>query len=159
GGDVWTVTKGVIAGGTVIVKGAKVEQVGGPEVRVPEGATVVHATGKVVAPGFVTTLASNAFGGGGLITPGDGRVRELLDPFALAVPLALATGVTTAYVESSSRGFGGGAGLPGGAGGLAENNAILKMAEGDLTAMLMREPAMVTFTVGNEGGGGPGASA
>ena len=67
GGDVWTVTHGVVKKGVVVMRGAKIEKVGGPETAIPAGATVVHADGKVVAPGFV---ADGAQLGGSVFTLG-----------------------------------------------------------------------------------------
>ncbi len=147
GGDVWTVTKGVIKNGTVIIRGTKIEKVGGPDTKVPDGATVVDAKGHVVAPGFVTAQTT----GGGLIRAGSGKVKDALDPYTLPIPLALATGVTTAYV------VGGGPiteGTESATSSLGTNNAIIKMTEADLTGMLLREPAQTTVSLGGGGGGG-----
>ena len=145
GGDVWTVTKGVIKGGTVIIRGSKIEKVGGPDTKVPEGATVVDAKGHVVAPGFVTAQTT----GGGLIRAGSGKVKDALDPYTLPIPLALASGVTTAYV------VGGGPlaeATESASSSLGTNNAIIKMTEADLTGMLLREPAQATVSLGGGGG-------
>jgi len=53
GADVWSVTRGVIKKRHVIIKGSKIDKVGGPELRAPDGATVIDATGMVLAPGFI----------------------------------------------------------------------------------------------------------
>ncbi len=137
GGEVWTVTKGIVRDGRVILRGAKIEKVGGAEVEIPTGATVIDARGKVVTPGFVTAMA-----GGGLSAAGAGRIKDALDPFAIAVSLALATGVTSAYVTG-----GGPARTPGGDGAptLGTSNAVVKMTEGDPVAMLLKEPVMSTL--------------
>jgi imidazolonepropionase-like amidohydrolase len=159
GGDIWTVTKGIIAGGTVIVRGSKIEKVGGPDTKVPDGATVVDAKGRVVAPGFVTAQTGGGFGGG-FVRTGGGRLKDALDPYMLSVPLALATGVTTAYVAGGGApAFGQAGGEGGGAGGgagLASANAVIKMTEADLTGMMVKEPAMATYSLGDGGGGGRG---
>ena len=52
GGDVYTVSKEVIHGGTVLVKDGKILKVG-QEVQIPEGATIVDVKGKFITPGFV----------------------------------------------------------------------------------------------------------
>jgi imidazolonepropionase-like amidohydrolase len=145
GGDVWTVTKGVIRGGTVIVRGAKIDKIGGPELALPPGAKVIDARGKVVAPGFVTTQTSGGFGGG-LAGPPGSKIKDSLDPFALAIALALASGVTTGYVPGSA--------APGGDNGLTSSNAAIKMTAGDLNSMLVSEPAMSTFSLGRPDYGG-----
>src|SRR3954469_5433401 len=57
GADVYTVTKGVIRNGVVLVQDGKILRVG-QDVPVPEGATRIDATGKVITPGFVTVSAT-----------------------------------------------------------------------------------------------------
>ncbi len=52
GGDIYTVSKEVIHGGTVLVKDGKILKVG-QEVQIPEGATIVDVKGKFITPGFV----------------------------------------------------------------------------------------------------------
>ena len=44
GGDIYTVTREVIRGGTILIRGGKIEQVG-QDIEVPEGATVIDASG------------------------------------------------------------------------------------------------------------------
>ena len=52
GGKIYTITKGVIKKGTVLVDDGKIVKVGA-KVQVPEGAEVYDATGKVVMPGLI----------------------------------------------------------------------------------------------------------
>src|SRR5262249_48880301 len=52
GGDVYTITREVIRGGTVLIKDGKILRVG-QDLPIPEGATVLDAKGKYVTPGFV----------------------------------------------------------------------------------------------------------
>ncbi|HLK61426.1 MAG TPA: amidohydrolase family protein [Chthonomonadaceae bacterium] len=137
GGDVWTVTKGVIKGGTVIIKGSKIDQIGGPELKPPPGAKIVDAKGQVVAPGFIVTSSQIQLTG---LTPGN-KVKDSLDPFALAIDLALASGVTSAFVTGADGGE-----------GPSNTNAVIKMAEGDTAGMLVAEPVVTTFSM--TGGGG-----
>jgi imidazolonepropionase-like amidohydrolase len=146
GGDVWTMTKGIIRNGTVIIKGAKIDKVG-KDVPIPQGAKVMDAKGKVVAPGFVAVQVSGGFASGG-----PGQIKDALDPFNLSVSLALATGVTTVYTTGGGLPFGGEEQpIPSPLGG---NNAVLKMMEGDISAMLVKEPVMSTFSAGGGFGGG-----
>ncbi|MBN2336561.1 amidohydrolase [Candidatus Bathyarchaeota archaeon] len=52
GGKVLTITKGVIDGGTVLIKDGKIDKVG-KNVKIPKDAEVIDASGKVVMPGLV----------------------------------------------------------------------------------------------------------
>ena len=52
GGKVYTITKGVIDGGTVLVDGGKIVKVG-KRIKVPADAEVIDGSGKVVMPGLV----------------------------------------------------------------------------------------------------------
>ena len=131
GGDVWTVTNGVIRGGTVLVKDGKIEQVGGPDLKPPANATIVDAHGLAVVPGFI--VASSRVTAPPL--PG-GKFKDLLDPFALAVELAAASGVTTTYLSGADAGLG-------------TSNAVIKMTRGDLEGMVAVEGGSSSF-----GGGG-----
>ena len=51
-GKVFTITKGVIDDGTILIEGGKIKAVG-KAVKVPKGAEVIDASGKVVMPGLV----------------------------------------------------------------------------------------------------------
>jgi len=132
GGDVYTITSGVLREGMVIIKGRKIDRVG-QDLPIPPGAEVIDARGKVVMPGLVAADAGNT----GIRAAGEvQRIADSLDPFALPVSLALAAGVTTAYVTWG----GGSADDP-----LGGTNAVLKMTEGSLEDMLLKEPAMVAI--------------
>lgn len=88
GGDVHTVTDGVIRGGTVLCREGRIVAVGA-EMRLPEGARTLDASGMNVYPGLV---AVNSFG----ILRGNGPdSRDNFDPFSLNVDLALTGGLTT----------------------------------------------------------------
>src|SRR5262245_55826559 len=119
GAEVHTVTKGVIKNGVILMQDGKILKVGGDELAVPEGATVIDAKGKFITPGFVAVSASNvairAAGGGGpgggQPTPGGGggntgRVADSFNPFDRNIQFALATGITTACVETAATGGG-----------------------------------------------------
>lgn len=118
GGDLYTITSGVIRGGTILIQEGKISRLG-TDVEVPEGAETIDATGKVVMPGLVAAELS------GLVSGNTEKVSDALDPYHVVVSFALASGITAAYVE-----FG-------------KPNAVVKMTEGDLDGMLMREPASV----------------
>lgn len=119
GADIYTVTNGIIKNGTVLLQDGKILKVG-TDVAIPEGATVIDAKGKFVAPGFVTVSAANvglraAGGGGGGGRGGQpeqgqggvtGRVADSLNPFDRNMLFALSAGITTACVETSGGGGG-----------------------------------------------------
>jgi hypothetical protein len=118
GADIYTVTHGVIREGVVVLKDGKILAVG-KDIAIPEGATRIEAKGKHVTPGFVTVSAANiglrAAGGqgpGGGGTPGQGgggatgRVADSLNPFDRNMLFCLASGITTACVETSGGGGG-----------------------------------------------------
>ena len=52
GGKILTITKGVIENGVVLIDKGKIVDIG-PQVRIPKGAEVIDATGKVIMPGIV----------------------------------------------------------------------------------------------------------
>jgi len=158
GGDVWTVTKGNFKGGTVIMQGTKILKVGGPDLKIPDGAKIIDAKGKVVTPGFIVTNAS--LGSGGLT---GGQIKDSLDPFSLSISLALSSGITSAFVAGGAGGGGfggrrggGGARPPAAGGPLSTANAVIKMIEGDLDGMVAADPAIYTLSAGGGGGRGFG---
>jgi imidazolonepropionase-like amidohydrolase len=112
GADVYTVTHGVIRNGVIIIQAGRILKVSQDAV-VPEGATVLHAEGKIVTPGFVTVSASGVGlagagrgGAGGQPRPGgnqpdQSRLADSLNPFDRNILFCLASGITTASVEVS----------------------------------------------------------
>jgi imidazolonepropionase-like amidohydrolase len=171
GGDVYTITREVIRGGTVLVKDGKIFRVG-QDLPIPEGATVLDAKGKYVTPGFVA-LSMAGVGlragpvQGGPATPAaarSGKLADALDPFDRNIKFCLGVGITTGCVEVS-----GGSGRRFGRDeadetqvcpccGLAilptepitppeptapapRSQAVLRMSYGDLSAMLIKEGA------------------
>jgi imidazolonepropionase-like amidohydrolase len=101
GGTIHVGNGDVIEGGTVLVKGARIEAVG-KTIAIPEGAHVVDVTGRHVYPGLIDAesgvlLDSDSSG------TGEGQpatsVVDAIDPFQKDErALALAGGVTTIYV-------------------------------------------------------------
>jgi imidazolonepropionase-like amidohydrolase len=122
GGDVYTITGGIIRNGTVLIKGTQIEQVGS-NIAVPKGATVINAKGKVVMPGFVAVYGRLGGGYGG-------KIADSLDPFSQSVSLALASGVTSVYVSSGS-------------------DAVLKPTYGDLDGMIVKESVFKRLSFSN----------
>src|SRR4051794_28253380 len=111
GADVYTVTRGVIRGATIVVKDGKIQAVG-QDVEIPAGATRIDAAGKVVTPGFVSISASNlgmrAAGGpgGGGGPGGQPKFADSLNPYDRNMLFCLASGITTACVEVGGGGGG-----------------------------------------------------
>lgn len=137
GGDVYTVTKGTLKGATVLVKDGKIHRIG-HGLSLPEGTTSHDVKGKRVLPGFVVVHGR----GLGVSGWGSGKISDALDPFSEIVKLALASGITTAYVE-----FGMGGGFWGGrVASSGQASAVVKMSYGDLDSMTLLEPAAVNLS-------------
>ncbi|HEX7901327.1 MAG TPA: amidohydrolase family protein [Planctomycetota bacterium] len=135
GGDVHTVTQGVHKGGTVLVKDGKIARVG-TGFELPEGTVRIDVTGKRVLPGFIAARATGLGAGGG-----QGKIADALDPFHESIKVALAGGLTSAFVEGgSSDGFFGGGG-----GNAPPSDAVVKMTYGTLDGMVLLEPASVSL--------------
>jgi len=185
GAEIHTVTKGVIKNGVILIQDGKILKVG-DDVAVPEGATVIDAKGKHVTPGFVSISASNvairgAGGPGGGQVGGQqggntGRVADSLNPFDRNILFCLASGITTACVETTPTG-GGRFGRDGGdpipddtsvcpccgmtflptepigpiapAERVARKHAVLKMTYGDMGPMLVKETPFYSVPAGS----------
>jgi hypothetical protein len=135
---VFPVTAPPIHRGAVILRGKKIDAVGA-ELAAPAGADVVDAAGKYVTPGLVAVEASGI--GVGAV---EGNIADGLDPYQLALRVALSAGVTTANVIDIpfSGFFGGEIEMLSGA-----SSAVIKLTHGDLASMLVREPGLNYFAV------------
>ncbi len=138
GGDVETVTKGRLKKATVLIKDGKIHRVG-TEVEIPADAVTYDVTGKLVCPGFVVCSARSLGVSGFSSSP---KIADAVDPYSEALNLALASGITSAYVET---GMGGGM-FGGRTSGISSPNAVLKMTYGDLDSMVIAEPAAVQLS-------------
>ena len=105
GGDIITVTRERIRGGTILIEDGKIVAVG-QDVKVPEGATKIDAVGRTVTPGFVAIDVARI----GLATTGspdrNGKIVDTLDPFDRNISLGLGVGITTGCVEIRTGGGG-----------------------------------------------------
>ncbi len=135
GGDLQTVAHGLLKGATLLIKDSKIHRIG-TDVEIPEGATRIDVRGMVVMPGLVAVSARNLGVGGS--SP---RLSDALNPFQQSIQLALAAGVTTAYVQG-----GGGGHFGDRTEGAAAPSAVIKMTWGDLDAMTVLEPASVPLS-------------
>ncbi|MEZ5964610.1 MAG: amidohydrolase family protein [Planctomycetota bacterium] len=122
GGDVHIGDGRVLRGATVLLGDDRIHAVG-HDVTIPEGATVVRADGKVVAPGYVAARAQ----GLGLSSSVTGEVKDAINPFDPSIKRGLAAGITS-YLYVS----GGGQGTPSG------TSALVKLAYGDAKSMVRK---------------------
>ena len=126
GGELYTITSGIIKNGTILIKGGKISRIG-QNIEIPKDAEVIDARGKVVMPGLVAATADVGISGFGSVN----KIADTLDPFNLNVSLALASGITTAYISR---------GRPSGNNPIGGTNAVVKPTYGDLDNMLVKEP-------------------
>lgn len=131
GGKVHVGTGQILRRATVLIGDDKIHAVG-HDVELPEGAEILDARGKVVAPGFVAVRAA------GMGAPGriSGKARDSLNPFDPSIRLGLSAGIT-AFLAT----FETGSTAPGG------KNAVLKLAYGDLDGMVVAENTVRTMRV------------
>jgi len=137
GGDLYTITSGIIKNGTILIKDGKIWRIG-QNIEIPEDANVIDAKGKVVMPGLIAATANVAIAGYRGYR-GVNKIADSLDPFHFSVSLALASGVTTAFVSS---------GAPG-ENPIGGTNAVLKTTYGDLDNMLIKEPVAENVNISN----------
>jgi imidazolonepropionase-like amidohydrolase len=138
GGRVYPVSGPVIERGTVVLADGKIAAVGA-DVAVPEGATVVDATGKHVYPGLIdglTTLGLTEIGS----VPGSVDIAEVgdvnphaqawvaLNPHSELIPVARANGITAALAA------------PGG-GLVSGQSAVIRLAGSTPESLAVRTPA------------------
>ena len=114
GGDVYTGLGGVLREATVLAKNGKITEVG-HNVRVPEEAEVLDATGMRVYPGLVAVDSGGLFGG-------SSDFADTVDPFNANMVLALAGGITSA----------------------GQSNAAMKLKRGEIEGVVMQEKYLIT---------------
>lgn len=115
GATVHTMTaQGVVKNGVVLVQDGKILKVGGADLKIPDGATKVDATGLQLSPGWIDSdsklwLTSASVG----TTASDGSLKLLdgVDAFSGDWNEVIAHGVTSVYVQPSSRSTLGGSGI------------------------------------------------
>ncbi len=110
GGDIITVTRETIRGGTILIEDGKIKALGN-QVDVPEGATVLNVVGKTITPGFVAIDASDV--GLDVSSERGAKNEDGLDPFDRKVSLSLGVGITSACLQIRSGGRGRGRRAPG----------------------------------------------
>jgi len=135
GGDLYTITGGIIKNGTILIEGGKISNIG-QNIEIPKKARVIDARGKVVMPGLVAIGAEVGVIGYRDIT----KIADSLDPFEFSVSLALASGITTAMVS---------AGRPSGSNPIGGATAVIKTYYGDLDQMLVKESVVQMVMISN----------
>jgi imidazolonepropionase-like amidohydrolase len=135
GGDLYTITDGIIRNGTILIEDGKISGIG-QNIEVPKNAKVIDAWGKVVMPGLIgVNTEMGVIGYSGIE-----KIADSLDPFDFSVSLALASGVTTAMVS---------AGRPSGNNPIGGITAVIKASYGDLDQMLVKESVVQQVMISN----------
>ncbi len=105
GATILTVTKGTIAGGSILVKDGKIEAIG-TGLTPPAGVAVIDAAGLVAMPGIIDTHSHIAIAGGvnegTLSVVPEVRVKDVVTGDDIAIYRALAGGTTTARLLHGS---------------------------------------------------------
>jgi imidazolonepropionase-like amidohydrolase len=100
-----TITHGTIDKGSIVIRDGKIAAVG-PNVSVPQGATVIDASGKYVMPGIIDCHSHIAVDGsvneGSVSVSSMVGIEDVLNPDDIDIYRALAGGVTTANVLHGS---------------------------------------------------------
>jgi len=135
GGDLYTITDGIIKNGTILIEGGKISDIG-QKIGIPKDANVIDAGGKIVMPGLVAVSAE----AGVIGYPNIEKIADSLDPFDFSVSLALASGITTAMVS---------AGRPSGSNPVGGTTAVIKTSYGDLDQMLVKESVVQPVMISN----------
>jgi imidazolonepropionase-like amidohydrolase len=135
GGDLYTITGGIIKNGTILIKDGKISDIG-QNIEIPEKVKVIDARGKVVMPGLVAIGAELGVIGYPNIT----KIADSLDPFDFNVSLALASGITTSMVST---------GRPSGSSPIGGVTAVIKASYGDLDQMMVKESVVQRVMISN----------
>jgi len=136
-----TVTQGTIENGSILIRNGKIAAVG-RNLKAPEGATVIDATGRYVMPGIIDCHSHIAVDGGvnegSIAVSSMVRIEEVLDPEDIDIYRDLAGGVTTANV------------LHGSANPIGGQNAVIKLRWGrDAGGLLFQgAPPGIKFALG-----------
>ncbi len=138
---VMTVSKGNIEKGSILIRNGKIAEVG-RNVRVPQGAEVIDASGMYVTPGIIDAHSHIAVVGsvneGSIAVSSMVRIEDVLDPEDINIYRDLAGGVTAANV------------LHGSANPIGGQNAVIKLRWGKDAKSLMFEgaPPGIKFALG-----------
>ena len=145
GGKIFTMTRGVIDGGLVLIRDGRIAAVG-KNIPIPKGARLIDAAGGAVCPGLIdafTNLGTTQAGSLGAdsdeatspVTP-QLRIIDALDPENDFIRLARQSGVTAALVA------------PGEGNLLSGQSALLRLAGDGVEEMIVRFPVGVHGSLG-----------
>ena len=147
-GTVWTITNGVIEGGTVLVDDGKIAAIG-IDLPIPEDAEVIDATGKIVMPGLIDAHTHVGIFGDGIgwdhadgnemtdpITP-HLRALDAVHPEDIAFKDLLEAGVTTVLTGPGSANLIGGQWI-----------CIKTIPTPNIDEMILLEPAGMKMALG-----------
>ena len=102
---VLTITKGTIENGSILIRDGKIAAVG-KDIKVPEGATVIDATGQYVMPGIIDCHSHIAIDGdvneASISVSSMANIADVLNPEDIDIYRDLAGGVTTANILHGS---------------------------------------------------------
>lgn len=151
GGTVLTMAGAPIQNGTVLMGSGKIIAAGA-NVQIPAGAEIVEAAGKYVMPGLIDAMTSIGIDTTDLNEVSDPltphlRAIESYNPFGnfgeggvgpIRMSESFSGGVTTMYIAPADTSLIGGQG------------AVVKVAGPNLDAIILREPAAIDMTLGEQ---------
>jgi imidazolonepropionase-like amidohydrolase len=147
GARLLTVTHGVIENGTVLVENGKITGIGG-DVRVPAGARVIDARGKVVMPGMIDAgdqlglveipaeqITNDSTEYTDPIHP-ELRVLDALNPQSENIRVARSAGVTNAVSTPAAGNL------------IAGQSAVIRLDGGTVSEMVVKSPVALAVNIG-----------
>ncbi len=143
-GKLLTITKGIIEKGSIVIQDGKIIKVG-KRIKVPAGAKIIDITGKTVMPGIV--LAHSRAGtrakewdsneNGDPVMP-ELRIIDSINPHNSSLKWLRSGGITTILVAPESKKV------------ISGQCALIKPVEGTIEDMILKFPAAVQFSMGEE---------
>ena len=140
GGDIHTITRGVIKDGVILIKGDKIDKIG-VNVEIPEKAEIIDAKGMFIMPGIV---AASTYMGlprsyTGLQERGElnpqMKISDAIDPYDRLFKFALAGGVTTCFVS------------PGEYRLISGQACVIKLVNNNPDELIIKDPAAIKMGV------------
>ncbi len=139
GGTIYTVTKGILHRGMILIVDGKIRKVG-QNLVYPEDAVVLDARHKWIMPGFIVSQSGSIGMGSPIRSDRNPKLVNYLDPYSLDLRLCLASGITAFSPFFIT-----------GTGPERKNysfvNAVIKPVYGHLENMLIKEPAYLYIDI------------
>jgi len=140
GGDIHTVTKGVVKDGIILIKGEKIEKIG-VNIDIPEGAVIIDAKDMFIMPGIIAATSvvglPRTFSGlqeRGNLNP-HMKISDALNPYDRLFKFALAGGITTCFLTPGERQL------------ISGQACIIKLLYGQSDKLMIKDPAAVKMGV------------